>query len=193
MEAYQLEVWTRWKVYFHNVAAGEHVAGFDHTFDLEPTEENLIEVILQYLDGRDMFGHFVIDIKKSIYIHEKDVMPAGNVITQEQLNDFNNRTKGLRFSTTPSKKQLEWKNILGFIPEIALETDDHSKCYKCKSENFIKHDSPAWTGMYKCKECHYYTYIIYQDKMGTVLPDSVAVDKRFSTMIPSNIQSKRDA
>lgn len=77
-----------------------------------------------------------------------------------------------------------WENLLGFAPEKFEETDDHRGCFNCKSLGTEPLPSPAWTGLRKCPRCNYYTYVVYQDKMGTVAPDDVACDKRYSTMNP---------
>lgn len=92
----ELETWTRWKVYFHNIASGEHFGGFEVAFNQEPTEIDLKLAIREKLDGRDMVGHYLIDVKKSVIIHEAGVMPTGNIIDQDQINAFNNRIKGYR-------------------------------------------------------------------------------------------------
>lgn len=77
-----------------------------------------------------------------------------------------------------------WKNILGFLPEKELEPDwFEKKCYKCESKNVERLDSGAWTGKFKCEDCGYFTYVVYTDRMGGGLTDSVAISKENSTSI----------
>ncbi len=77
-----------------------------------------------------------------------------------------------------------WKNILGFVPEKELNAIiSKVKCHKCGSENVVRLSSGGgWTGKFKCNDCSYYTFVVYSDKMGGTLEDSIAIDKRDSDM-----------
>ncbi len=76
-----------------------------------------------------------------------------------------------------------WNKILGFTPEIELEVSNtYQKCYKCDSKNVERLNAGPWSGKVKCKDCGYTTYIIYTDRMGGGLTDSVAVDLRDSNI-----------
>ncbi len=98
---------------------------------------------------------------------------------------FETQPVPLVISQELTKDLKHWQKILGFIPEKIYHTDDHNNCLHCNSTARKHINSPPWTSIEQCVTCGYYTYIIHQDKMGTVALDSVAVDRRFSTLMAS--------
>lgn len=79
------------------------------------------------------------------------------------------------------REKILWEKLLGFIPEKVGETHT-SGCFNCNSRNVTHLPHPAWTGKFRCNDCGYYTWKIYQDPMGTVAPDDAAADKRDGTI-----------
>lgn len=72
-----------------------------------------------------------------------------------------------------------WIGILGFKPENVYESNRaESKCYNCESENIEKFNASSWTSKYKCKDCGYYSFIVYADAMGGNNMSSIATDKK---------------
>lgn len=142
----------------------EHIRQSSHSFTQMPPAEAEVKKALNTLK---VFGE------------RRDLLNA----------EFNSRIEALFPAPVepvkPDHKAEMWYTLLGFIPERVYSTDEHSNCLNCNSKNFLRFNSPAWTGKYMCNDCKYFMYIIYQDKMGTVAADYVAIDKRDASMIPS--------
>jgi len=74
-----------------------------------------------------------------------------------------------------------WKENLGFEPEQNFEPQTlENKCYKCDGDNCKSMPSMAWSSLKRCNDCGYYTYVIYNDRMGGAFYDNVAIDSKLS-------------
>lgn len=69
-----------------------------------------------------------------------------------------------------------WKRILGFKPEKQFRLSDiDRKCYNCESDSVEEMKASSWCAKWRCNDCRYYNYVVYQDRMGGALTDDVAV------------------
>lgn len=89
-----------------------------------------------------------------------------------------------------------WRNILGFQPYKQFEVHEvehRSYCDCDETEYFEDIPSPPWTAIRRCNHCRVYTYIVFQDRMGTVAPDNVCIDTRISNMDMESVGKTMDS
>lgn len=98
------------------------------------------------------------------------------VVGVSNLGDSKNKD-----DVSTEKKEKTDLDLLNFmIPDIETspmfaETD---KCNHCgDNSNLEYHNCGAWTNLFTCYNCGYLNYIIFSDKMGGRVPDTVKLFK----------------